>query len=156
MARFTVTLTAPITAAEMWRRVWNLDAHTEVIPFTRLRGDGVGPGASLRAGSCFVARTGVGPLGIDDVMEVRRFDPPTRSRPGQAHLDKTGRVIGGDIDVRVENDTSGSSGPRSTLAWQQNIRLVGVPALADPIVGFVARLAYRHVLGRLLARHDAP
>ena len=129
--------------------MWNLDAHTRFIPLTTLRGDGTG-GRRLRAGSRFVAHTALGPIGVDDVMEVRRFDAPTSSTSsGRAALVKTGRLIGGDIDVTVAPATAGR-GPRTHVEWRQYITLRGIPAVADPLVAGVARLAYATVLRRLL------
>ncbi|MDO5630149.1 MAG: hypothetical protein Q4G43_17685 [Mobilicoccus sp.] len=146
MATFTVDLDATCPPDEAWRRIWNLDAHSRVIPLTRLRGDGTG-GGQLRPGSTFIARTGLGPLAVDDVMTVRRFDAPTGETPGHAHVDKSGRVVHGNIDATVEGSSRGSH-----LTWTQEIRLLGVPRLADPVVAVVARAAYSSVLKQLLAR----
>ncbi|GAB48722.1 hypothetical protein [Mobilicoccus pelagius] len=151
MARFTVRLTVPIASPEAWRRVWDLDAHTRFIPLTTLRGDGTGD-RDLRAGSRFVARTALGPLHVDDVMEVRRFDAPASpASTGRAALVKTGRVVGGDIDVTVAPaPSSAGRASRTHVEWRQDITLRGVPAVADPVVAAVARLAYGTVLRRLL------
>lgn len=149
MARFTVRLDAPIPPAEAWRRVWNLDAHSRLIPLTTLRGDGTG-GASLRAGSRFVARTALGPVGLDDVMEVRHFEAPDAgSGRGRASVVKTGRVIGGSIDAHVTpGHRRGRAGAH--LEWTQDITLRGLPAAADPVVAAIAKVAYGSVLRRLL------
>lgn len=175
MARFTVRLDTPVPPAEAWRRVWNLDAHTRLIPLTTLREDGTG-GTSLQAGSRFVARTALGPLHVDDVMEVRRFDAPgadgggtaagirgssdgagaagsssTAGGEGRAVVVKTGRLIGGQIDATVSPLTgSGDGEAGSRLEWTQDLTLRGVPALADPLVAAVGRLAYGTVLRALL------
>ncbi|WP_334139278.1 hypothetical protein [Corynebacterium variabile] len=176
MARFTVRLDTPVPPAEAWRRVWNLDAHTRFIPLTTLREDGTG-GTSLQAGSRFVARTALGPLHVDDVMEVRRFDAPgadgggpaagrrgsndsagaagsssTAGGEGRAVVVKTGRLIGGQIDATVSPITGSGDGGEagSRLEWTQDLTLRGVPALADPLVAAVGRLAYGTVLRRLL------
>ena len=152
-----------------------IDAHTRLIPLTTLREDGTG-GTSLRAGSRFVARTALGPLHVDDVMEVRRFDAPgadgggtaagirastggagspgsssTAGGEGRAVVVKTGRLIGGQIDATVSPLTgSGDGEAGSRLEWTQDLTLRGVPALADPLVAAVGRLAYGTVLRALL------
>lgn len=145
MGTFTVRLTTPLTPAEAWRRIWDLDAHTRVIPLTRLRGDGTA-GAALGVGGRFVARTGLGPLAVDDVMEVRHFDVPDEgNHHGRAIVEKSGRVVRGRIDARVEPAASGSR-----VTWTQEIGLAPLPRAADPILERVAAAAYRHVLRRLL------
>ena len=155
MARFTVRLDVPLPPEEAWRRVWNLDAHSRLIPLTTLRGDGTG-GTPLRAGSRFVARTAVGPAGLDDVMEVRRFEsPPPGGGEGHAVVVKTGRAIGGSIEAIVEPARrEGDLGGGSQVQWRQEISLRGIPAVADPLVAAVAKLAYSSVLRRLLRTTD--
>ena len=39
MAAFDVHLDSDLSAAEAWRRILDLRAHSEVIPFTTVRGD---------------------------------------------------------------------------------------------------------------------
>lgn len=126
--------------------MWDLDAHSELIPLTSLSGDGVG-GRPLREGARFVARTAVGPLGVDDVMEVRAFTLPTAAGPARAQIIKTGRLIRGRIDADVAAAPGGS-----VVLWKQEIGLRGLPSLFDPLVALVAKAAYRSVLTRLLAR----
>lgn len=126
--------------------MWDLDAHSELIPLTRLSGDGVG-GRPLREGARFVARTAVGPLGVDDVMEVRAFTFPAAAGPARAQILKTGRLIRGRIDAEVAAAPGGS-----VVLWRQEIGLRGLPSLFDPVVALVAKAAYRSVLTRLLAR----
>lgn len=194
MATFTVTLDSPLPAVEAWERVWALDSHTRLIPLTTLSGDGVGR-RRLREGSRFVARTGVGPLGFDDVMTVTTWHPPqpghpqsagdvlaphehtasatpastaptpaTRppaasmstapgpedgdapvGAPGRAVVAKSGRVIRGRIEMRIDDTPAGSR-----LTWTQHIGVRGAPRVADPVVALVARTAYTQVLRRLL------
>ena len=87
---FELELLVPGAPEEVWARLWALGRHTEAVPLTVVRGP------ALRAGSSFVARTAVGPVGFDDVMEVRAWDPPHR-----AVVAKVGRVLGGSIEARL-------------------------------------------------------
>ncbi|WP_374971298.1 SRPBCC family protein [Terrabacter sp. BE26] len=146
MASFTVHLDSTLPAPEAWRRVLDLHAHTAVIPLTTVTGEAMSADR-LVPGSRFVARTGVGPVGLDDVMVVEAITQPSDDRPGMAWIQKEGNVVRGAIDLRVAPAGSGS-----TVEWVQQIGVRGVPRLLDPVVARVAELAYRSALRRLLAR----
>lgn len=146
IATFTVRIDTALPPDQAWRRIWDLDAHSRVIPLTRLSGHGTG-GGELLPGDCFIARTGVGPLGVDDVMHVVEFEPPEAENGHQGHavVHKRGRVVKGRIDATVTPRVGGS-----VLTWTQDIGLLGVPSLADPAVSRVAKTAYTTVLQALL------
>jgi hypothetical protein len=80
-------ITARITLAEPPARVWQValdwSRQHEWIWATRARG-----GAA--AGAAVVARTGLGPVGFTDTMEITEWDPPRR-----AVVRHTGWVIRG-------------------------------------------------------------
>jgi hypothetical protein len=80
-------ITARITLAEPPARVWQValdwSRQHEWIWATRVSG-----GAA--AGAAVVARTGVGPVGFTDTMEITEWDPPHR-----AVVRHTGRVVRG-------------------------------------------------------------
>jgi hypothetical protein len=146
MAAFDVHLDTDISAAEAWRRVLNLRAHSEVIPLTTVTGEQL-EAAALVPGSRFVARTALGPIGFDDVMVVESIEQPSDGSGARARIRKEGKVIGGAIDFRVTPTTSGS-----TVDWAQQIHVRWVPRLADPLVARVARTAYGKALAELLRR----
>jgi hypothetical protein len=148
MAAFDVHLDTDISAAEAWRRVLNLRAHSEVIPLTTVTGEQL-EAAALVPGSRFVARTALGPIGFDDVMVVESIEQPSdgSGARARARIRKEGKVIGGAIDFRVTPTTSGS-----TVDWAQQIHVRWVPRLADPLVARVARTAYGKALAELLRR----
>lgn len=142
MGHFEVRLLTPLRAAEAYARIVDLDAHTALIPLTRVRHPGV-----LGVGSTFVARTGIGPVGIDDTMVVEDWAPPRAGVQGRCGFRKTGRWIRGSISVRVAEGERGS-----VVTWSQDISIRGLSWVpADRIVTIVARFAYRAVLRRLLA-----
>ncbi|CCI51619.1 MAG: hypothetical protein LCH77_15395 [Actinobacteria bacterium] len=146
MADFEVHLDSPLPAPEAWRRILDLTAHTAVIPLTTVTGQAM-TAAELVAGSRFVARTGVGPVGFDDVMVVDAIEAPTEASAGSARIHKEGTVVRGRIDLLVTPTATGS-----TVAWSQRIGVRGVPALLDPVVAKVAGAAYGSTLRKLLAR----
>ena len=146
MARFEVTIVSSLPAAEAWRRILDLHAHSEVIPLTTVAGADLDT-TSLHPGSRFVARTGVGPLGVDDVMVIESYTPPTEHDAGVAHIRKEGRAVTGHITLRVAPTTDGC-----VVTWKQRIGVRGVPTVADVAVARVARAAYRRTLLELLRR----
>ena len=146
MAAFHVHLETDLPAAEAWRRVLDLRAHSDVIPLTTVTGAQL-EAASLAPGSRFVARTAVGRVGFDDIMVVDAIEQPRDGSGARARIHKEGKLIGGEIDFRVIPAGSGS-----TVDWVQQIRVRGVPGWAGPVVARVARTAYGKALAELLRR----
>lgn len=156
MASFALDVPSPHPPGRAWAALWDLRAHTALIPLTTVKG-------TTGAGGRFVARTALGPWGFEDPMEVVRWCPPApaedasasgaagpagcRAIPGHAVIVKRGRVIRGRIEVRITPD----EGIGSRIRWAQEISVAALPALADPLVAAVARLAYGAVLRRLVA-----
>ena len=79
--------------SEAWRRVVDVSAHGEVVPFTT--GRGPAPEDAV-VGSRYVARTRLGPLGFDDVMVVREIEAGRR-----VVFEKVGRLLGGVVTVEI-------------------------------------------------------
>lgn len=146
MADFEVHLDPPLPAPEAWRRILDLRAHTAVIPLTTVTGDAMTAG-ELVDGSRFTARTGLGPMGFDDVMVVEAIVPPTSTSAGHARIRKEGNVVRGVIDLRVTPTAVGSA-----VVWAQRIGVRAVPSILDPVVSRAARAAYASTLRRLLSR----
>lgn len=142
MAFFHLCLASPLPAAQAFAQILDLDAHTALIPFTAVQH--VPP---LRRGSVFVARTAIGPIGLNDRMHVLAYAPPQGGEPGRCTIAKTGRWLRGNIHLTVHPSDAGC-----TVRWRQDLRVRGLPRLADPVVCIVATRAYRTVLTRLLAR----
>ncbi|WP_432559407.1 hypothetical protein [Granulicoccus sp. GXG6511] len=149
MGHFEVRLTAPLAATVAYDRVLDLDAHTATIPFTTVRVlPGPGP---LSTGTRFVARTALGPIGIDDSMIVEEFTRPTGDRAGVCRIRKTGRWVLGAIELSVEAAGPPADRQAATVRWSQDIAIRGLSRVADPLVTLIASHAYRLVLRRLLA-----
>ena len=142
MAGFELTLVNEHSPEEALRRVLDLRRHSAVIPFTR-----VSPPVELTdlsEGDRFVARTGLGPIGFDDVMVVREMQP-TDPEPSVT-LVKEGRAIRGRIDISTRERDEGS-----VLVWRQEVVLPWLPGwLHGPAIR-VIRLGYRRALRTLLA-----
>lgn len=127
MARVTHTTVLPV--AEAFGRVTDWSRHR--VPLTRIIVTPVG----------FTARTGIGPVGFDDPMEVTLWDPPRR-----VVLHKLGRVVRGDATITV-----GPSGSGSVVTWDEDVSVIGVPRLFDPILRRALAAMISLVLRRLLS-----
>lgn len=132
---FELELLVPGPPDEVWDRLWDLGRHTEIVPLTVVRGP------VPHQGSTFVARTAVGPVGFDDVMEVRTWDPPHR-----AVVAKVGRVLGGSIEARLVADPAGTR-----LLWRQEVAATGVPDVLARLVVPAVRAGYRKALRQITA-----
>lgn len=130
---FSLELAVAAPPAVVWERLWDLDRHTAAVPLTTVSGGPPGPGAT------FTGRTALGPLGFDDDMVVRAWDPPRR-----AVVDKVGRVLRGSVEVVLEPTDAGT-----VLRWRQSYGAALVPdrlaALARPGVRTAYLLALRRI-----------
>ncbi len=147
VSEFIVRMASRHPPARAWARVWDLDRHTQVIPLTTVTPDP--PDTALAEGVGFTGRTSLGPLAFDDMMRVTRWRPPTRAEGGHAVVVKTGRLLGGRIEVAVAPASGGS-----VLTWRQSVELPWLPSSLSWVEGLAARGAapgYRAVLRRLLS-----
>ncbi|MBM7439711.1 SRPBCC family protein [Streptomyces sp. HB132] len=142
MALFRIERFTPLPAAEAWRRVTDWERHGGTVPFTSVT---VPAGPPTRTGTVFVARTGVGPLGFDDPMEVVRWTPPAAGRAGLCLLEKRGSVVRGRASIDVCPTESGSH-----VVWVEELRVRLLPRWADPLLAGAGRRVFGRVLGTLL------
>lgn len=142
MAVFRIERFSPLPAAEAWRRVTAWERHGDTVPLTSVR---VRTDPPTRTGTLFVARTGLGPLGFDDPMEVVRWTPPAAGRAGVCELEKRGSLVRGraSIDVRP-------TGAGSHVIWVEELSVRLLPSGADPLLARVGRRVFGRVLGTLL------
>lgn len=144
VADFTIRTISRLPARQCFARLLDWDAHSASIPLTRLQHDG-----PPRVGQRFVARTGLGRLGFDDVMTVELLRPPAGDLPGdlpgEVEVAKRGRVIGGRVRWRVTPTPHGAE-----VEWAQHLVVGWLPGWLDPLVGLVGRAAYTAGLRRLL------
>ncbi|MEO7754525.1 MAG: SRPBCC family protein [Terracoccus sp.] len=146
MPHFSVRIASRLSPEQAWSRVLDLHSHTAVIPLTTLTGDAM-TASGLEPGSRFVARTGLGPVGFDDVMVVDEITAPTDEAPSRTLIHKEGRLVRGSIELRVSPTSTGSM-----VAWDQQISIAGLPGVLDPVVARVAKVAYGQTLRALLER----
>ena len=158
-AGFAFRIDTALAPHEAWRRVVDVSAHGEVVPFTT--GRGPAPEDAV-VGSRYVARTRLGPLGFDDVMVVREIEAGRR-----VVFEKVGRLLGGvvTVDITPARRAAGPDGERdldggAQVVWAQSITLSWVPARLRPVAAVVTRAAapaigagYRRVVTKLLDPH---
>ncbi|MFI2781161.1 SRPBCC family protein [Streptomyces sp. ALB3] len=142
MAVFRIERFTPLSAAEAWRRVTDWERHGGTVPLTSVTVPGGGP---TETGTVFVARTGVGPLGFDDPMEVVRWTPPAAGRTGLCRLEKRGSVVRGRASIEVCPSAAGSH-----VIWVEELRVRLLPRWADPVLASMGRRVFARELRVLL------
>ena len=142
MALFTVGLDTPHSPPDAWRRLVDWPEHGRYVPLTSVR---VATPPPEGLGTVFVARTGVGRFGFDDPMEITEWQLPAAGRPGRCRVEKRGRVLSGWAVLTVD-----PSGTGARVTWREEIRVAGLPRLANPVVVLSSRLVFGRVLRRLL------
>ncbi|MFG2606067.1 SRPBCC family protein [Streptomyces sp. NPDC048514] len=145
MPTFCLERTAPLDLDEAWRRLTDWPRHADAVPLTRIR---VLTPAPTREGSRFVARSGIGPLSFDDVMEVTVWRPPAGGEPGLCRLEKRGRVVLGWAEIEVRPGPGG----RSRVVWREDLRVRFLPRAFDGALERTARTMFGRTANRLLRR----
>ncbi|KUN21911.1 Immediate-early protein 2 [Streptomyces antibioticus] len=145
MVTFLIERTVPLPRAETWRRLTEWPRHGDVVPLTRVTVETPGPTA---VGTVFVARTGVGPLGFDDRMEVTVWRPPTEETAGFCRLEKRGRVVIGWAEIEV----GAGPGGRSRVVWREELGVRFLPGVFDPLVRAASRWLFGRAVNRLLRK----
>lgn len=148
VTRFAMVVTSDDEPATVWRRLTSVARHTAAVPFTTVT-TADGDDAFGRAGARITARTSLGRFGFDDPMTVEQADPPTEDAPGHLVMRKTGRVVIGTVRATISRRAEGGS----TVAWEQDIGVVGAPGR---LAAVVARPAYATALRRIISGDPAP
>ncbi|WP_121720069.1 SRPBCC family protein [Streptomyces sp. E2N171] len=169
MATFELQRTVSLPPAEAWRRVTTWPRHGEVVPLTRIT---VTTPPPTGEGTLFVARTGAGPLGFDDPMEVTAWRPPAGDSPGFCRLEKHGRTVLGWAEIEVHARPGGRCrvvwrgggggggevgvparpGGRGRVVWREDARVRFLPAACDGLLARAGRVMFGRATDRLLRR----
>ncbi|OAH12220.1 SRPBCC family protein [Streptomyces jeddahensis] len=147
MALFRIERVTPLSPAEAWHRLTDWKHHADVVPLTRVT---VTTPPPTRAGTRFVARTGVGPAAFDDPMEVTVWQPPDPAEPGgpaRCRLEKRGSFVTGWAEIEVH-----PSGAGSRVVWVEELRVRPLPPFLDPPLAASARLLFGRAADGLLRR----
>jgi hypothetical protein len=142
---FSFARTAPLPLDEAWRRLTTWPRHADAVPLTRVR---VLTPEPTGVGTRFVARSGIGPLAVDDVMEVTVWRPPADGEGGLCRLEKRGRVVRGWAEIEVRPGPGG----RSRVVWREELRVRFLPRAFDGVLEATARRMFGRAANRLLRR----
>ncbi|MFC1408417.1 SRPBCC family protein [Streptacidiphilus sp. N1-12] len=145
MARFELYRTVHRTPAECWDRLTDWPRHGERVPLTRVF---VSKGSGREVGDVVTARTSVGPLGFDDPMEILLFQAPEPGRPGLGRLVKHGSVVRGWAELSIV--ASETDAAKTVVGWREEIAVLGIPRLADPLLARAGRVVFGRVVERLV------
>ncbi|WP_320784408.1 SRPBCC family protein [Streptomyces sp. CRN 30] len=143
MATFFLERTAPLPLDETWRRLTEWHRHGDAVPLTRVR---VTTPPPTGPGTRFTARTGLGPLGFDDPMEVTVWEPPRDGAPGRCRLEKRGRLVRGWAEIEVRPGPGG----RTRVRWHEDLSVRLLPSVFDGILARSGRLVFGRAVNRLL------
>ncbi|GGV45266.1 hypothetical protein GCM10010277_36030 [Streptomyces longisporoflavus] len=144
MAHFRIDRASSLPADEAWRRLTTWERHADAVPLTRVYVRTPPPGGE---GTVFVARSGIGPVGFDDVMEVVTWRPASEGGGGRCRLEKRGSFVTGWAEIEV------SPGPvsGSTVAWQEELNVRWLPRFLDGALKAAARWMFARAVHRLLS-----
>ncbi|MEV0253624.1 SRPBCC family protein [Streptomyces sp. NPDC050732] len=142
MAIFQITRDTPLPAADTWRRLTAWERHADVVPLTRIT---VRTPPPTHAGTVFVARSALGPVGFDDVMEVVEWCPPDGTAAGRCRLEKRGTFMTGWAEIEVYPTAGGSA-----VVWREDLRVRWLPALCDGVLSSVSRRVFGRAVDGLL------
>ncbi|MEU6003280.1 SRPBCC family protein [Streptomyces sp. NPDC047197] len=150
MALFRIDRQSSLPADEVWRRLTAWERHADVVPLTRVTVRTPPPSGE---GTVFVARTGIGPVGFDDVMEVVTWRPAAGGG-GLCRLEKRGQFVTGWAEIEVSPGATGSgsgSGSGSTVAWREDLRVRWLPRVFDRVLLAAARWMFGRAVDGLLS-----
>ena len=147
MTRFTGTVTVRASPRQAWDRLTDWPAHERWVPLTSVR---LLTEPAHGVGARFVARTGLGPLAVDDVLAVTRWQPPAGQEPGRCELAHVGRVVLGTAVLQVRPLPSGGL---TEVSWSEDVEVTPVRLTRPvaPLFGPAGRAGLRWVLRRMRA-----
>ncbi|MBE7188565.1 SRPBCC family protein [Jatrophihabitans endophyticus] len=143
MSAFTVVHDSPLPVDEAWVRLTDWPRHGDHVPFTVVE---ITTPPPTGVGTVFVARTGLGRLGFDDVMEIVGWDEPAGGSAGRCRIEKRGRVMKGWAELTVE-----PLGPGSRTTWREEAAPAHLPRIAQGLNDTSGKLVFGRVVRGLLS-----
>lgn len=125
-------------AASLWRAASDFSRHSAYFPLTRVS---VTRGEGSAVGDHILGLTRVGPVRLADPMTITTYDAPQHFA-----IRKTGAVLTGTVDVRVEAQDSGSA-----VVWTADVTPANrwLARLGSPVNALVSRAVYQHAVNRM-------
>ena len=143
MALFRIDRESSLPADEVWRRLTMWERHADVVPLTWIHVRTPPPSGE---GTVFVARSGIGPVGFDDVMEVVTWRPAAEGG-GLCRLEKRGSFVTGWAEIEV----SSRAGSGSTVVWREDLRVRWLPGIFDGVLVGAGRWMFGRAVDGLLS-----
>lgn len=147
MADFHLTRLCTAPPAMVWDVVTDFAAYGDWMPLTRMRVDPGGP----RLGWGFAGLSGLGRIGFTDSMLVTAWAPPGDDGRGCFRIVKTGWLLGGWAEVRVEPDGSGTR-----LDWHEDVVVRPLPfkRLFAPVLTRASDRLYGRAVDAMVVRAE--
>lgn len=139
----------------VWDVLTDFTAYGRWMPLTRMRVDAGEP----RVGWGFAGVSGIGPLGFSDSMVLTRWEPPAdrtgaaqaAGGPASFRVVKTGRLLGGWVDVTVTPTATGTR-----VDWREDFSVRPVAFLdGTRPVRAAGRALYARALDAMMAEAEA-
>jgi carbon monoxide dehydrogenase subunit G len=145
MASFHLTRACAAPPATVWDVVTDFAAYGNWMPLTRMRVD---PGTP-RPGWGFAGTSGIGPVGFRDPMLVTAWESPNAAGTGRFRIVKTGWLLGGWAEVRVEPDGAGTR-----LDWHEEVEVRPLPfkGILAPLLRRAGGWLYGRAVDAMIAR----
>jgi hypothetical protein len=134
----------------VWDELVDWNGHAAWIPMTRMD---VEPGDPTAVGARFTAYTGLGPLALEDRMEVVRCDWSEESATGDCEVTKLGPILRGRAGFTVRPDGDGA-----VLEWIEDVEVPYTPQFVAPVLGRLGAIGFKggmRKLAKLLAKRRA-
>ncbi len=145
-ARFTASIDVRAPVERVWERLTDWPAHSRWIALTTVRVTSDRPDG---VGATFVGRSGIGPLGFDDPMEIVEWTPPVSGRPGYVRVQKRGRVVLGWAGFEV----AAGPGAGTRVRWSEAVEVapVWLTRPAGRLIEIGGRFAFDRALRAMAA-----
>ena len=140
--RFAVRRSFDVPARAVWSALVDWQHHGQWMPMTRID---VGAGDPTAVGTRITAWTGLGPLSLQDRMEIVRCDWHHDEGSGDCELAKLGPILRGRAGFTVQT----SGGGKAALLWSEDVRLPYTPQFLAPIARLLGTGGFRLGMRRL-------
>ena len=147
MADFHLTRLCAAPPATVWDVVTDFAAYGDWMPLTRMRVDAGEP----RLGWGFAGVSGLWPVRFSDSMLLSAWVPPGGDGRGAFRVVKTGRLLGGWAEIRVEPEGAGTR-----LDWHEDVVVKPLPfkRLFAPLLTRASDRLYGRAVDAMVARAE--
>lgn len=134
---FELERTLTMDPQRAWELLVDWKGHGEWVPMTRVKVDEGNP-------ERFTAWTGLGPLALEDRMEVRELNFDGQS--GSCRVEKLGPIILGEASFTV---AAGSADHTAIVTWREDIQIPYLPKFMAPVAGRIGAFLFGLSLRRM-------